>query len=355
MTSLGRTSDHCIMAEEQLRKIIDQTSAHHRAGIESGAWWHSIRLPDGTITRGVHSIDELEENYRYFALPDDLTGKRVLDMGCWDGFYSFEVERHGAQVVAADCWQPPNFHEAQLALDSSVEFREMSVYELGGTDLGTFDIVFFLGVLYHLHHPLLALQKVCEVTREVAIIETHVIDNTFLSSNPVMEFYEFDELGGQYDNWWGPNSDCLIRMLRTAGFARTEILRKQPTRIVLKAHRKWEMLELRGYPTMSIADVTNAKTFDHHLPRRGRSGLLAIWLDGLPDDAARDTVQVEVGGFGVNPYFVGRSPDPPGKNRAQINVVVPPGLGAGPASVKVIFKDQFSDEMMINLSESGEW
>ncbi len=81
------------MAEESLRKIIDQTSADHRADLEAGSWWHSIRLKDGTITRGVHSIEELEENYRHFALPEDLTGKRVLDMGCWDGFYSFEAEK----------------------------------------------------------------------------------------------------------------------------------------------------------------------------------------------------------------------------------------------------------------------
>ena len=81
------------------------------------------------------------------------------------------------------------------------------------------------------------------------------------------------------------------------------------------------------YSTMKIADVTNATTFDSHLPRRGRYALLGVWLDGLPDDAVRETVRVEVGGFGVNPYFVGRSPEPPGKNRAQINLIVPPWPG----------------------------
>jgi len=68
----------------------------------SGDWWHTIRLDTGELTPGVHSLEELEDNYGSFALADDLTGKRVLDIGCWDGFYSFEAERHGAQVVAVD-------------------------------------------------------------------------------------------------------------------------------------------------------------------------------------------------------------------------------------------------------------
>ena len=120
---------------------------------EAGSWWHSIDLGHGQVTPGAHSLEELNGIYARFNLPDDLSGKRFLDVGCWDGFYSFEAERHGAEVVAVDCWRPENFFIARRALQSKVEFREMSVYELSREALGSFDIVLFHGVLYHLRHP----------------------------------------------------------------------------------------------------------------------------------------------------------------------------------------------------------
>src|SRR2546425_135288 len=83
---------------------------------------------------------------------------------------SFEAERHGAEVVAIDCWWPEKFFLAHRALNSRVAFHELSVYELSRERLGAFDIVLFLGVLYHLRHPLLVLERVCEMTHETAVI-----------------------------------------------------------------------------------------------------------------------------------------------------------------------------------------
>ncbi len=83
--------------------------------------------------------------------------------------------------------------------------------------LGSFDIVLFFGVLYHLRHPLLALERICEVTSGAAVIESHVIDNVMNTPRPIMEFYEIDELAGQYDNWWGPNIRCVSSLVRSAG------------------------------------------------------------------------------------------------------------------------------------------
>ena len=151
-----------------------------RKDLQATGWWHSIDLGDGYVTPGVRKLDDLQERYNSFRLPDDLSGKRVLDIGCWDGFFSFEAERHGAEVVAIDRWRPENFFKAHHALNSKVEFHEMSVYELSRSKLGSFDVVLFMGVLYHLQHPLLALQRVCEMTQEIAVIESFVIDNVLI-------------------------------------------------------------------------------------------------------------------------------------------------------------------------------
>jgi tRNA (mo5U34)-methyltransferase len=115
----------------------------------------------------------------------------------------------------------------------------LNVYDIRKDRIGEFDIVLFMGVLYHLRHPLLALERVCEVTRDIAIIESHIIDRMRDADEPMMEFYEFDELGGQYDNWWAPNVECMAQMTRSAGFARVELLFQTDTRAALKAFRTW--------------------------------------------------------------------------------------------------------------------
>ena len=293
------------MSIEKIRKDLNEIAALQQAELVSGAWWHSIDLGHGNITRGVHTIEELRDNYAKFDLPEDLKGKRLLDLGCWDGFYSFESEKHGAEVTAVDCWRPENFFKAKESLNSRVEFHEMSVYEVSREKLGSFDIVFFLGVLYHLRHPLLALEQVCEVTREIAIIETHIIDNVFPTEHPIMEFYEFDELGGQYDNWWGPNIECLTRMTRSAGFVRIDMLGREPTRATIKAYRRWNDKPANMSSALRIKDVFNAVTIDHHFPRRGRHAFLMILVEGLSSQARRWELRVEIGGFGAHPNYVG--------------------------------------------------
>ncbi len=368
-----------IREEDSPRINLDMTANDQRNAFISSGWWHSIDLGDGRVTAGVHSIASLRDNYDRFKLPEDLSGKRVLDIGCWDGFYSFESERRGAEVVAIDCWRPETFLFARRELNSRIEFHEMSVYELSREKLGTFDIVLFLGVLYHLPYPMLALSRVCEMAREVAVIESHVIDGLIDTSLPVMEFYEIDELGGQYDNWWGPNSECLVRMTRAAGFARSEILRQEAQRTVVKSYRQWEARPLAEPSSLRIRDVVNTVMLDRQLLRRGRFALLSIFVEGLPADATRESVRIEVGGFGSRPIHVippVPSFDPaatrlnrlaaPGKpvelalaeaarTCSQVIAPVPPGLNAEPMTLRVQYGDLQSDEFPICLSESGEW
>jgi tRNA (mo5U34)-methyltransferase len=346
------------MSDQTIRQAINQTADRQREALEASGWWHSIDLGDGQVTPGAHELSELKENYARFGLPDDLAGKRVFDIGCWDGFYSFEAERHGAEVVAMDCWRPENFFLARQALNSKIEFHELSVYEVNRKRVGEFDIVFFLGVLYHLRHPLLALEQVCEVTREYAIVETHVVDRLIEAKHPLIEFYELDELGGQYDNWWGPNIECLTQMLRAAGFARVEPLRQTGTRATVKAYRYWEQAEVEPTPSLHIVDVVNAITFRHELPFQGRNAMIAISVEGLPPGATRDDVQVEVRAprrrFGVNPYHVAPWGDPE-KGHVQVNVPVPPGLEAESVSISVSYRGQISNRFEVKLSEGGRW
>lgn len=340
---------------QQLRRQIERNTTRSREEMLEGSWWHSIDLGDGHITPGVHPLTELKENYRRLGLPDQLSGKRLLDVGCWDGFYSFEAERHGATVVAVDCWRPENFFLARQALASTVEFHELSVYDIDQDRIGAFDIVIFLGVLYHLRHPLLGLEQICEVTRDYALISSHITDGFYHSSQPVMEFYEVDELGGQYDNWWGPNIDCLIRMVRAAGFVRAEILHREETRVLLRASRHWNDRPAEAVPSLEIVDIVNAASLDHVFPHRGRQAFVSIRVAGLPEGARRDDVRVEIGGFGANPVYVGPWIGPYPAEQRQINVPVPPGLRPGPVDVRVWHHDRESPLARIELIEGSRW
>jgi len=340
---------------DELRKKLKDNAVTANAEMAAGSWWHSIELGNGVITSGVHSLEELRGNYAMFDLPEDLSGRSVLDIGCWDGFYSFEAERHGARVTSVDCVRPANFFKAREALRSRAEFHELSVYEVTKERLGSFDIVFFLGVLYHLRHPLLALEQVCEVTRDFAVIESHVIDNILPAENPLMEFYEFDHLGGQYDNWWGANIECLTQMSRSAGFARVELIRREQTRATIKAFRRWNDKPAQVSSSVRIRDVFNAVTIERQLPRRGRHAFVAILLEGLPEIARRWEVRVEIGGFGAHPIYVGPSGNPDHAGLTQINAPLPPGLDVGKTSVCVWRDGQLSNEFEIELIEGSQW
>ena len=340
---------------QAVREKVNEVADEQRNELTATGWWHSIDLGNGLIAPGVHKIEELRDNYARFNLPEEMTGLRVLDIGCWDGFYAFESERRGAEVVAVDCWRPEKFFEAHRLLNSKIVFHEMSVYEVTRKKLGSFDIVLFLGVLYHLRHPLLALERVCEVTRDIAVIESHVIDQILETPRPVMEFYEIDELGGQYDNWWGPNSECLVQMARSGGFVRTEVLRREPTRAAIKAYRHYEKTPSAAAPSLQIREVINACTVDHRYPITGRHAYLAAIVEGMPQEVKRQQVRVSLGGFDTFAVYVGPSGNPQHAGWTQITAPVPPGLEAGRATLRISYEDRISPELVLDLTEGSEW
>jgi len=169
-------------------------------------------------------------------MPRDLSGKAVLDIGAWDGFFSFAAERrNAARVVAADsfAWDGQNwsskasFELARNVLGSRVEDCDVDVMDLRPDTTGTYDLVLLLGVLYHLRHPLLALERVASVTRDQLILETHV-DLSFLR-RPAMAFYPGYDLYLDETNWWGPNPEAVCAMLLAVGFRTTRVVSPNST------------------------------------------------------------------------------------------------------------------------------
>ena len=206
------------------------------AALTRDTWFHSIELPDGRVIPGVVNVEALKARLHRYPIPEDLRGKRVLDVGAATGWNSFEVERRGADVVAVDCVDLQEFRAAHELLNSKVDYRILDVDELSPDSIGRFDYVLFFGVLYHLRHPLLGLEKICALTRETAFVESFVTDG----DSCTLEFYERDELGGQLDNWYGPTPTCVEALCRSAGFARVQMEYVEQNRAGWTCHRKWE-------------------------------------------------------------------------------------------------------------------
>lgn len=184
-------------------------------------WFHRINLGNGVTTPG---SDDTQAKLQQIHLPANLTGKTVLDIGAWDGFFSFEAERRGAsRVVALDggVWRVDSigkvgFEFARKMLDSKVEDVEMEVAHLSAEQLGTFDLVLFLGVLYHLPDPVGNFMKVASLAHHEIIVETHV--DLVEINTPAIAFYPHDECAQDPSNWCGPNKAAVEGMMRVAGF-----------------------------------------------------------------------------------------------------------------------------------------
>lgn len=205
-------------------------------------WYHKIALLGGFVTPGWAPL--YPERY---DIPQNLEGKRVLDVGAWDGYWTFEALKRGAaEVVAIDDFSDtlgkeglihPKWHNFDLCAEAlgygadRVTRREMSVYDVSPETLGTFDTVFFFGTLYHLRHPLLALDKLAGVCSGDIHVESAILDDFspyrggvgkgYPGNQMVMEFYPNNELGNNVTNWWAPTLQCLSQMVRAAGFRDT--------------------------------------------------------------------------------------------------------------------------------------
>ena len=206
---------------------------------ELGAWFQNLNL-NGVQTAPQHFLGDYPAvKFARFAhaLPEDLTGKSVLDIGCNAGFYSLEMKRRGAARVLGVDFDERYLAQARFAAEQNgadIEFRQLSVYDVG--TLGEkFDVVIFMGVLYHLRHPLLALDLIHEhVAKDLLLFQSMQrgsqdvmqpeADYDFWRTEmfarpdfPTMYFIEH-KYAGDPTNWWIPNRACVEAMLRSAGF-----------------------------------------------------------------------------------------------------------------------------------------
>src|SRR5262249_19529205 len=173
---------------------------------------------------------------------------------------------------------------------------------------------------------------------------------------PIMEFYEMDELGGQYDNWWGPNTECMVRMLRAAGFVNNTIVLRETARTAIKSSRHFENLPEGSSPSIDVLDVVNAVTFGRQLQRQGRHAFLASFANGLPETISREEIKIVAGGYGTLPCYVGPVGNPDEiKCQFQINAPLPRGLDLGKTEVQIFCRGASSNSAMIEVVEGSPW
>jgi len=234
-----------------------------RRRVNELAWYHRIDLGHGIVTPGLSVTKPLSDE----ELPP-FEGKSVLDIGAWDGLYSFRAERAGAKRVVAldhyvwginmaarqayweecasrhmlpdhsrdltDFWDESlpgrkGFDLARAVLDSSVESVVDDYMTMDLDRLGTFDVVLYLGVLYHMTEPMTALRRVRALTAEVAVVETVAIQVLAQPEASLLAFYPGNELwDADFGDWFAPTEAALVGMCKAVGFSRVEVVRGPP-------------------------------------------------------------------------------------------------------------------------------
>ncbi len=226
----GATAQRGVLKKSDIQKRVDAFPY----------WYHKIQLPQGVVTPGWAPL-----NPDAYQIPGNLDGKRVLDVGAWDGYWTFEALKRGArEVLAIDdfsdylgklepgqrcAWDTFDLCRDILGYaEDRCRRAEVSVYDLDESRHGRFDVIFFFGTLYHLRYPLLALDRLASICDGEIHVESAIVDDFspyrggFGSGYPgqmVMEFYPDNQYGNNHTNWWAPSLACLVHMLKAAGFS----------------------------------------------------------------------------------------------------------------------------------------
>ncbi len=228
------------------------TAEELQAQADAFGWYHTIDLGNGVVTKGI-SVQETSPT----VIPD-VAGRTVLDIGAWDGKFSFAAEQAGASRVVAldhyawgvdfvargaywaeciangslpdqsrdetDFWRPDlpgqrGFNFAKAALGSKVEPVVGDFQKIDLDQLGQFDVVLYLGVLYHMKEPLTCLERLRAVTKQVAVIETEAVHIQGFDHEVLMQFHAGSDLRVDFGNWYVPTIEALHNLCRAAGFS----------------------------------------------------------------------------------------------------------------------------------------
>ncbi len=201
--------------------LSDAQRADAQQQVDAVQWFHRYEIVPGVFSRGP---SDMALRAHHFPIPDDLTGKRVLDIGAADGYFTFLAEARGAEVLAIDSWPRQGFFVAHKLRNSKVEFRQMSLYDLDPADVGMFDIVFCFGVYYHLKKPVFAMERIAQVTKEFALLESEIVPSGPLDNVDMAIFHEGDQLVNDPSNWWTPTIANFLSTVRAAGFPRANFV-----------------------------------------------------------------------------------------------------------------------------------
>jgi tRNA (mo5U34)-methyltransferase len=246
---MSQSSAAVEVSQEEAQRIVDAVPHwHHNYEIVPGVWPRRGYDPRPMLDR--------------MNLPERLDGMTVLDIGCYDGFFTFELERRGAQVTSIDVSGATDGFKAAHALRGSrVEHFRDNVYDLTPERYGRHDIVLLLGVIYHLRHPLLGIDVASRLCKDDGLffVETHGLDDAFIMhdgswesmddrSLRITQFYPGRELSGDESNWWAPSLAALEAMVETALFRIEDGCIWSPGRILVRGRRALET-ELTHYPS----------------------------------------------------------------------------------------------------------
>ena len=224
-------------------------------------WYHRMYLGNGVYTLPPTMADLVWALIKPI-FPADLNGASMLDIGSNAGFFSILAKLHGAgRILGIESFKM-FFDQGEYFRNiwqMDIEYRFMDAHDIGKLD-EEFDLVMFAGILYHLKHPLLVLEEIGRRCRDAVIVESEIIPedprNLLMTrlgplgevkltpaTKGFMKFYERDELNGDMSNWWAPDTECLLGMLRVAGFKYfSRPIYHAPSRILLIATKKEESL-----------------------------------------------------------------------------------------------------------------
>jgi len=309
--------------EEQVARLSRPAEALSELGGEE--WFHSFELSDGTLVRGSKTLDVLRAEFDLVFAPLALDGQSVLDVGAWNGAFSFEAKRLGAaHVLATDMytWAHPFFRGFERFLyirkDSGLDihYKVLDTPDIKRDLVGNFNIVLFLGVFYHLQDPVTVIANIADVATSWLVVETHLdLDEV---TNPAMRYYPGAELANDPTNWWGPNQQCVEGLLRTAGFTEIYFSRNplHPLRGIFHARRaNGRAVGWRSIPSsvLAMADRDGPSAVSAATRDASGSGVLGSLI-------GRARVRLKRGG-GLTPEevvtalyrgFLERDPDPAG-------------------------------------------